>query len=983
MEFYSLIETFIYEILFLPTLFTIYSLILTIFKNFLLFHVLFHFISYNILLWRTSYMIKKILTYILCATLLLIQITHLHAKGDALPDDKIYRIVNVKEDGSYEIIKTFPNYAEAKVAYTLAQRNHNNLGIAFGPSFLTIDQGVVEFKTGENCGLNISYTLDQNNKSGYTNGCYGADAAFLEYNVATKKVKFKLSGVTGWANASDVTIHPVQKVPSVTSFQVNDNTLYHRIKTSLQYKDFDTSIALSKAPSFLKNDQLYYSYDSHYFYTSFKQMIADYRNGNYKQAVNANEPYINYYQYMSHRSTSNYSEKDITEYFKNTLAIKNTITAFHSNGNYIHNILTQSLLPQATTAFFQYQNMFGANALMMLSLSLNESAIGRSYLAFTRNNVFGHAAFDSAVDKHASRYASVSDSVYSHALDYISNSYLNPTKFQFQGGFFGNKAGGMNVAYASDPYWGEKAAQYYYQIDQALQEKDKDQYAIGISLSNKVDVYTEAKANSPVIYTIEKGYESAFLLLEKIKNADGTWYRVQSDPALDENKKMQTHTQYNFKNNVGYINENTLTTILNSDKVQQKNYVTITFDANGGKFYPDKSSIQLQVEQGKTPSVLAPTKDQALFQNWDIKLGPAQTDLLYKAQYKDVKQLRLTQKPLINYGLEDTLNVKDGKILVEFKDDTTTEVNLTTDMVSGFQQKKEGKQILTIRYAGTSITYEIQVSNTLANAQKTLHEKAAYIIKTYSGKTQLTPDSISELEQFRQDIVTMEKNPFSIDQIRVIDRIFKENLKPRYSVIIKDRTYDTQLSGLHMGPQNKDNFLNRILPKTISVDIQSSIPKEDEEIAKKVAKANRVTYEGAMHISGKDDFSSLKLKQTVAFSIKKPNANDQKLYRVYYIENGEVYQLPTSQSTSRVLFSNNKLGSYAIVSINEQSIKKTFDYTEVNTIKGNGKNYIMIFIIFPITSIIVIFFLGIGYLVYRRKHPNKKKLKKPEPEAQV
>ena len=89
---------------------------------------------------------------------------------------------------------------------------------------------------------------------------------------------------------------------------------------------------------------------------------------------------------------------------------------------------------------------------MMLSLAENESALGRSYLAYTRNNLFGHAAYDSAVEENASRYTSTAGSVYSHALHYLSNAYLNPSQFQFHGGFFGNKAGGMNVSYASDPY---------------------------------------------------------------------------------------------------------------------------------------------------------------------------------------------------------------------------------------------------------------------------------------------------------------------------------------------------------------------------------------------------------------------------------------------------------------------------------------------------------------------------------------------------
>lgn len=920
---------------------------------------------------------KKILTFIICILLLFMNRTGIYAKGDTLSDDAAYHVVNVEKNGTYDIIKSYDSYAEAKVAHTLLKRNYNNLGITYGASFLTIEQGIVEFQTAKDCSLNTSYIIDENNKEGYTNGCYGIDAAFLEYNTATQKVKFKLSGIVGWAKASEVTILPIEKVPSISSFHVKDNKLYHDLKSSLAYKDFDNSLLLSDAPSYLKNDKTYYSYDTHYFYTSYAAMIEDYRNNNYKQAVNEKEPYFNYYQYMNHRSTSNYTVKDLDTYLKDTLAINQTITSFQNNGNYLHDILTQSLLPQARDAFFQYQNQFGANALMMLSLSLNESAIGRSYLAFTKNNLFGHAAFDSAAEENASRYASVSNSIYAHALQYISNAYLNPKQFQFHGGYFGNKAGGMNISYASDPYWGEKAAQYYYEMDNAMGKKDNNQYALGISLNKKVSVYKEASKKSDVIYTTNKGYESSFILLEKITNKDGTWYRVQSDPALNSKKEIQNNTTYNFKESYGYIHSDDVTTVLNTDKITQRNYVNITFDANGGNFYPNDKSITLQVENGKTPAVLAPVKENALFNGWDITLGPAKANLTYKATYKKVKQIRLTKNPLTTYEINDTLDVKNGVITIDFADGSTKDVNLTTDMVAGYNAKKEGKQVLSVAYAGTKTNYEITVSKSKEEKRRALQERAAYIIKTYTGKIGLKEESINELKQFQKDIADAGISPLNNDQVRIIDRIFQENLKPRYSTIIKDSTYDTQISGLSLALQGESGFLNSFMPKTIVMQVSNQISKEEEVLAKKVAKANHVTYEGAFHVSGKNDFSSLKLKQDIVFSIQKPKGTtEHKLYRIYYIDGDDVYQLPTTQSTSRILFSNNKLGSYVIVSQNAKAISKTFDFTEVNTIRGNGKNYITRYILLPAAFLVICIIAFISYHVYRKKHPRKWKLKR-------
>lgn len=63
-----------------------------------------------------------------------------------MPDDNKIRLVNVTEDGHYEIIKENDSYAAAKVSHTLLQHQYENLGIAKGQTFLSIENGVVEFK---------------------------------------------------------------------------------------------------------------------------------------------------------------------------------------------------------------------------------------------------------------------------------------------------------------------------------------------------------------------------------------------------------------------------------------------------------------------------------------------------------------------------------------------------------------------------------------------------------------------------------------------------------------------------------------------------------------------------------------------------------------------------------------------------------------------------------------------------------------------
>lgn len=922
---------------------------------------------------------KKIIPFALCIFLIIGSVLPIQAEKDSIPNDEKFHVVNVQKNGDYEELDSYATYPEAKVSHTLLKNKYNNLGITYGNSFLSIDKGVISFDVNDACSINTEYTLDQNDASGYTNGCYGNDAAFLEYNTASSKIKFKLSGVVGWVDAKLVSVYPIETIPSVSSFHVKNKILYHDLKSSTTQDSFGNSISLGLAPSYLKEDTTYYSYDSHYFYATFSTMIDDYRNDSYTNALNAKDVYYNYYQYLNHRSTSKYSPSDISKYLKDTLAFNQTITDFYDKDNYVHDILTQSLYMEGSDAFFQYQNQFGANALMMLSLSFNETAMGRSYLAYTRNNLFGHAAFDSAVEENASRYQSLSASVYSHALHYISNSYLNPKEFQFHGGFFGNKMGGMNVQYASDPYWGEKAAQYYYEIDAALGKRDENQYALGITNGKETTLYKDASTKSSVYYKIEKGYEGSFILLEKVKNEEGTWYRVQSEESLDQKGEQQSNGPYHFERSYAYINAKDIQSILNADKIGEKSYVDITFDAQGGTFYPDAKSVSLQVEKDVIPSITPPTKDHAEFKDWDIKLEKASNELTYKATYRDIKQITLSKSPKTNYNINDTLSLKGGLLNIEYSDGTNKEMALRSDMVSGFSSEKAGKQTLQITYANIPINLEITIGDTGAKKKNDVLERSAYIIKTYNGKTGLTSEALEEVNAFYKDVTSFDTNILKREEMRMIDRIFQENLEPRYSVVIKDDTYDMQVTGLSLALGGEKSFLQHFLPKTISMKIKDSVSGNDKSLAKKVAKANEVSIDGEFTISGTNDFSSLKLKQDVVFSIKKPKStNDNKAYQVYYIKDEDVYQVPTTQSDSRILFSNDKLGSYVVVSRNVTKLDKVADFNEVNTIAANGKNYIRQYILLPLGIILLICSALLIYLIYikRKKHtPIKQHMK--------
>ena len=637
----------------------------------------------------------------------------------------------------------------------------------------------------------------------------------------------------------------------------------------------------------------------------------------------------------------------------------------------MHDILTQSLLYGNSEAFFQYQNQFGANALMMLSLSLNESALGKSYIAYNKNNLFGHAAFDSSAEESASRYQSVAASVYSHALHYLSESYLNPEAFQYYGGYFGNKAGGMNVAYASDPYWGEKSASYFMRMDRDMGYQDENNYQLGIAQGQAVKVYASASKKAKLLYTTEEGYDASFILQKKIKNKSGTWYQVQSDIALTKSKESIQDGSYPFATSIGYVKADDIDVITGAEKAATKSYLPITFDAVDGSFYPNTSSITLFVEKGQMPVILDPIKENALFDGWDITLEPATNALTYKATYKHIKNIEVIEKPQTKYNLGDTLNLKHGKIRVTFEDGSNKEVALNNDMVSGFHNDQSGKQRLTITYGGSTTYYDIEMDNQQEERINDVKKQAAHVIKTYMGKVGLNSEALDELIRLRNQLGQFDMQVLPRDQIRVIDRILQENLEPRYSVIIKDDTYDMQVSGLSIALQGESSFLNNIMPKTLRLDVNNDIPKEEKQFVEKVAKANGMNVASYLAIEGTDDFSTLKLQSQLVYSIQKPKKDiDHRIYSVYYISGKDIYQLPTTQSKNRIVFPNDKLGHYAVVWKHADSITHSKDFQEVNTIEQNGKDYIKVYILLPCIIILLTLAL-LALILYMRKRKIK------------
>ncbi len=310
------------------------------------------------------------------------------------------------------------------------------------------------------------------------------------------------------------------------------------------YEPVSEAIVIGPAPSDMNEGVKYYSYDGVNFYSD-----SDFKNKSFT--------YYNYYQFLPLRSKTNISAD-----------IFNSYISKYDN----------SVMRGTGQTFIDAQNKYGINALLLFAMAAHESANGTSGYATKRNNLFGWNAVD-ADPNQATSFSSVAACVNEQAGVNL-RGFVDVTDGRFFSSSLGNKGSGLNVKYASDPYWGMEIASIAYQIDKLSKNKNgtlSDYNYYSLSLINKFDipVKQDASDGSKTLYTTQYGphYQEGFIVIDL--GTQGSFTKVQSTNPIDENGNIKTHRtpittgnlnpisygEYDFDRSVAYINSEYLTVI--------------------------------------------------------------------------------------------------------------------------------------------------------------------------------------------------------------------------------------------------------------------------------------------------------------------------------------------------------------------------------------------------------------------------------------
>ena len=273
-------------------------------------------------------------------------------------EDDFYYVID-----NDELIQEFESYSSAISFFNDNKDEYDNLIVKHNDEVVEMEYGIVEFNDELDY---VKYHSISRGEDDYISATYGVDAAYLYSE--DNKIYFKVANDIGYIDFDNVKLVPYDNNSS--NYYTDDKYIYHKIKNPLNYESYK----LDFIPDGLSNNSTYYSYDGHYFYDDFYLMIDDYRSDINDNAVNE-EIYFNYYQYLSHRSLSNYSYEELEDYFYNTLMIDGKLNHYVDNNNdNAADEINRSQLYDEIDDFFIYENIYGSNAMLTISSAIYESS---------------------------------------------------------------------------------------------------------------------------------------------------------------------------------------------------------------------------------------------------------------------------------------------------------------------------------------------------------------------------------------------------------------------------------------------------------------------------------------------------------------------------------------------------------------------------------------------------------------------------------
>jgi beta-N-acetylglucosaminidase len=384
-------------------------------------------------------------------------------------------------------VKEYETYDQAKAAAT--QSNHVVLK----------DDKIVYMKSGVVSPaqkaplIGVLYT-SSSFSSNYFGINAGTETEFLDAGETWVKVKF--SNTVGYFKMSEATLHPTVTLKGYSYYKAENGKLSHYV--------------------YNVNTNAYGVYE----YGSSGNMP----NGTYKSsdghtfksvATGAVYDKYQYFNVMPLYTKTSYTAEQINNFVKNNKPSTVGSTPLESLGQALKNA----------------EAKYNVNAMYILAHAIHESGWGTSALAKDKKNLFGLKAYDGDAYGSAASFPTYEACIEELVTEYLikpSSGYFMES-WKANGEVLGNKEIGMNVRYASDPYWGQKIAGYMYKMDKYYGGLERNKYQIAVTLFAGTNVRSDTTATTSTnkLYPITKVGTPVLVLAEvQSRTNEGNWFQI-------------------------------------------------------------------------------------------------------------------------------------------------------------------------------------------------------------------------------------------------------------------------------------------------------------------------------------------------------------------------------------------------------------------------------------------------------------------------
>lgn len=386
--------------------------------------------------------------------------------------------------------KEYPSFADAKAAATGANQ------------VVLKDNKIIYMKKGQVTNSSLSAILDIKDKSVSGSTLIGLEkgtaAEYIESDEHSVKVKFGKR--TGFVKMENALLIPEIQVKGRSYYKVTKGYIYHYTFNSFT-NTYYAPYKYGKSDSDMPEGEYYSDNGSTYTNKTDGKKYTAYQ----------------YFNMMPLYTKTSYTAEELNNFVKE---------------NKPDWIKTEVVLETMGNKFKAIEAEHNINAMYLLAHAIHETKWGTNEKALVRNNLFGIGAQDGTDGLiEFDSYDECLDTLVFNLITKKEDNYFLESSYRYHEAFLGNKDLGMNVFYATDPYWGQKIAGFMNQIDEKLGGKERNKYDIAITLVENAKTKVRKTPTVPldhsnILYQLKWTGTPVLVLDTVVTEKEGTWLEV-------------------------------------------------------------------------------------------------------------------------------------------------------------------------------------------------------------------------------------------------------------------------------------------------------------------------------------------------------------------------------------------------------------------------------------------------------------------------